>query len=225
MSRQLGFYFESAYCIGCNACRVACTESRGLPPGLSYRRVYELESGGFSSEGGPFAQDVKAFWISISCCHCRAPACAAACPAGAIAKRGEDGLVLIDSGLCSGCGLCATACPYGAIVFRGPGAERSEASGAMGDRVAAKCDLCVELRAAGRPPACVSACPMRALDAGDMEELRSRHCVGERRAGERRAGERRVGEGRDCSRGEEAQGLPDSKATGPSLIVRERRGA
>ena len=37
------------------------------------------------------------------------------------------------------------------------------------------CTLCAELRAAGGNCACVSACPMRAIEFGDLEELRAAH--------------------------------------------------
>ena len=39
----------------------------------------------------------------------------------------------------------------------------------------AKCDLCYDEIDAGRQPACVSACPMRALEIGELDEIRSRH--------------------------------------------------
>ena len=38
-----------------------------------------------------------------------------------------------------------------------------------------KCDACIELRAAGELPACVAACPMRALEFGTIDELRAAH--------------------------------------------------
>jgi anaerobic dimethyl sulfoxide reductase subunit B (iron-sulfur subunit) len=38
-----------------------------------------------------------------------------------------------------------------------------------------KCRFCPEELAAGRPPVCVSACPNRAPDPWDLEELRARH--------------------------------------------------
>ena len=37
------------------------------------------------------------------------------------------------------------------------------------------CNLCAELREIGEGPACVSSCPMRALEFGDIDELRAKH--------------------------------------------------
>lgn len=37
------------------------------------------------------------------------------------------------------------------------------------------CDLCGALRAHGEQPACVAACPQRALEFGDIDELWARH--------------------------------------------------
>ncbi len=38
-----------------------------------------------------------------------------------------------------------------------------------------QCGLCVERRAEGKNPICVDACPMRAMDAGPLEEMRAKH--------------------------------------------------
>ncbi len=38
-----------------------------------------------------------------------------------------------------------------------------------------KCDLCRDEVAQGRVPACVAACPMRAIGFGDISDLRTRH--------------------------------------------------
>ncbi|SUI57210.1 Respiratory nitrate reductase 1 beta chain [Serratia marcescens] len=46
------------------------------------------------------------------CEHCLNPACVATCPSGAIYKRGEDGIVLIDQDKCRGWRMCLTGCPY-----------------------------------------------------------------------------------------------------------------
>lgn len=51
------------------------------------------------------------------CEHCLNPACVAACPSGAIYKREEDGIVLIDQNSCRGWRMCVSACPYKKIYY------------------------------------------------------------------------------------------------------------
>jgi len=80
------------------------------------------------------------------------------CPTGAISRRQEDGVVLIDRNLCVGCHSCELACPFGAPKF----AE---------DGKMAKCDLCHIRREKEMQPACVRVCPTQALDAGPIEDL------------------------------------------------------
>ena len=46
------------------------------------------------------------------CNHCLNPACVASCPSGALYKRGEDGIVLINQERCRAWRMCVTACPY-----------------------------------------------------------------------------------------------------------------
>ncbi len=58
------------------------------------------------------------FYLPRICNHCSYPACLAACPRGAIYKRPEDGIVLIDQGRCRGYRECVKACPYGKPMFR-----------------------------------------------------------------------------------------------------------
>jgi anaerobic dimethyl sulfoxide reductase subunit B (iron-sulfur subunit) len=71
--------------------------------------------------------------------------------------------VLLDATKCIGCRYCEWSCPYGAPQF-------DEAAGVM-----TKCDFCQDLQAAGGNPACVDACVMRALEFGDLEELRAKY--------------------------------------------------
>ncbi len=60
------------------------------------------------------------------CEHCLNPSCAASCPSGAIYKREEDGIVLIDQEKCRGWRMCVSGCPYKKIyvtahpIFRHP---------------------------------------------------------------------------------------------------------
>ncbi|HEX7973213.1 MAG TPA: DMSO/selenate family reductase complex B subunit, partial [Anaerolineales bacterium] len=159
---QYAFYLDSSSCSGCKACQAACKDRNGLEAGRVWRRVYEVSGGGWSRAGEAWVSSVFAYNLSLSCNHCALPACQDACPAGAISRR-PDGIVLIDETKCLGCGYCAWACPYGAPQY-------DARAGRM-----TKCNFCVEDIVAGRPPACVAACPLRVLEYGDRLELQRRH--------------------------------------------------
>ena len=146
---QLGFHFDQRFCIACRACQVACQDLHDLPEGASYLVVESREEGVY-----PRPTIVH---ILHGCWHCEQPPCVAACGSGALHKRPETGIVLIDAETCIHCDLCGPACPYGAIVATPAGNG--------------KCDLCVGALAAGRAPACVEACPMHVLGVGPLRSL------------------------------------------------------
>jgi anaerobic dimethyl sulfoxide reductase subunit B (iron-sulfur subunit) len=100
--------------------------------------------------------------VSVACNHCEKPICQEVCPTAAITKR-DDGIVLIDQDKCVGCRYCEWACPYAAPQF-------DEDTGTM-----TKCTLCVDYIDAGQDPACVAACPSRALEVGELSELRAKY--------------------------------------------------
>jgi nitrate reductase beta subunit len=52
------------------------------------------------------------------CEHCLNPACVASCPSGAMYKRAEDGIVLVDQDRCRGWRMCVTGCPYKKVYFK-----------------------------------------------------------------------------------------------------------
>jgi anaerobic dimethyl sulfoxide reductase subunit B (iron-sulfur subunit) len=111
--------------------------------------------------------DLFVAFLPVTCYHCAEPSCAAACPIGAITKRDADGIVTLDREECLGkdeCGLCLEACSYEAPQF---GAEENAKM--------QKCDLCVDRWAEGKKPICVSSCPMYALDADPIDELRAKY--------------------------------------------------
>lgn len=58
------------------------------------------------------------FYLQRLCNHCTYPGCLAACPRGAIYKRPEDGIVLIDQSRCQGYRKCVEACPYKKAMYR-----------------------------------------------------------------------------------------------------------
>ncbi len=66
-----------------------------------------------------YGQFEKTFLMYLPrlCEHCLNPTCLAACPSGAIYKRAEDGIVLIDQEKCRGWRMCVSACPYKKIYY------------------------------------------------------------------------------------------------------------
>ncbi len=163
MSGQLGFHIDASACVGCKACQIACKDKHHLPVGVLWRKVIDYGGGSWKTVNDLMVPDkVFSYFISLSCNHCQDPACIAACPTEAIYKRAEDGLVLVDEDKCIGCRDCKRACPYDAPQFCAQSPEMT------------KCTLCVDLIALGLNPACVDACPMRAIHFGDMETLRTK---------------------------------------------------
>jgi nitrate reductase beta subunit len=86
------------------------------------------------------------FYLPRICNHCLNAACVAACPSGAIYKRGEDGVVLVSQEKCSGWRMCVSACPYKKVYFNWA-TGKSE-----------KCILCYPRLEAGEAPACFHTC-------------------------------------------------------------------
>lgn len=154
---QWGFYFDLQRCVGCQTCEVVCKEWHGIPAGpVRWRRVETFEDGVFP--------DVAVVHLSLSCHHCERPSCVIACPTGAIRKRQEDGIVVVNRDSClPNCQMCLRACPYQAPQF-------SPEDGRM-----QKCDFCIDRLQEGKAPLCVASCPLRALDAGPSAELEGRY--------------------------------------------------
>ncbi len=105
------------------------------------------------------------FYLPRMCNHCLNPACAAACPSGAIYKRGEDGVVLVNQEKCSGWRMCVSACPYKKVYYNWS-TGKSE-----------KCILCYPRLEVGEAPACFHTCVGRIRYLGvllyDADKIRS----------------------------------------------------
>jgi nitrate reductase beta subunit len=86
------------------------------------------------------------FYLPRICNHCLNPACVAGCPSGAIYKRGEDGVVLINQDKCRAWRMCVTACPYKKSYYNW-NTGKSE-----------KCILCYPRLESGQAPACMHSC-------------------------------------------------------------------
>ncbi len=161
---RYAFFFDSRSCSGCKACQIACKDRHGLEVGRLWRRVYEVSGGSWQRLGEAWLPQVYAYNLSVACNHCERAVCAEVCPARAIYQR-EDGIVLIEAERCLGCRYCSWACPYGAPQYD------------FQARTMTKCTFCVEDVEAGLTPACVAACPLRALDFGESVDLEHRQGV------------------------------------------------
>ena len=157
---QYGIYFDQTRCMGCFTCVVACRDWHDVPAGpASYIRLTTVEKGRYP--------DLFVAFLPAFCYHCGNPACVDACPADALTKRKEDGIVTLDAEACLGkdsCGLCLEACPYDAPQFTAEENAKMQ-----------KCDLCIDRLVMDKKPICVSGCPMRALDAGPIDELKAKY--------------------------------------------------
>lgn len=102
------------------------------------------------------------------CEHCLNPTCVAACPSGAIYKREDDGIVLIDQEKCRGWRMCVSGCPYKKIYYNWS-SGKSE-----------KCTFCYPRIESGQPTVCSETCVGRIrylgvilYDADRIEEMAS----------------------------------------------------
>jgi nitrate reductase beta subunit len=105
------------------------------------------------------------FYFPRICNHCLNPSCVASCPSGALYKRGEDGIVLIDQKRCRGWRACIAACPYKKSFYNWS-TGKSE-----------KCILCYPRLETGQAPACFHSCVGRIRYLGvllyDADQLES----------------------------------------------------
>jgi len=125
----------------------------GLTPWI---RVIAIEKGKFPN--------ISLSYLFTTCFHCADPPCLKACPVGAIIKGKGDGIVIVDKQVCLGgkrCkSVCQKACPYDAPQF-----------GSEPNTKMHKCNLCIDRWPEKKKPVCVESCPMRALDAGPLNEI------------------------------------------------------
>jgi anaerobic dimethyl sulfoxide reductase subunit B len=140
-------------CVGCTACAVACMDQNDLEVGgepTAWRQVFTVESGAYPQ--------ARIRYVSMACMHCEDAPCGAVCPTGAISRDAATLVVRVDAQSCIGCHSCSIACPFGVPRFGRDGRMQ-------------KCDLCSTRVESGLEPACVRACPNKALHYGDPNTL------------------------------------------------------
>lgn len=101
-------------------------------------------------------ESLAMMYLPRICNHCANPSCVASCPSGALYKRGEDGIVLVDQNRCRGWRACVVACPYKKVYYNWK-TGKSE-----------KCILCYPRVETGQPPNCFHSCVGRIRYMGVM---------------------------------------------------------
>lgn len=163
-----GVLVDTTKCIGCRSCEAACNEVNNLPkPEVDLYDPSVLESRRQTDSTSYTVvnaflvlQDGSRVTVKSQCMHCQEPACASACFVKALEKT-SMGPVVYHEDRCVGCRYCMVACPFSLAKF-----EYEKAVPAI-----KKCQFCFARQAAGKPPACVEACPAGALTFGKRHEL------------------------------------------------------
>ncbi len=144
-----GILTDVTKCIGCEACVRACKELNGTGedrPWPWQDRIDDLSATRWTTVDR-LSRDR---YVRRQCRHCLDPACASACPVGALTKSPE-GAVVYDPSICMGCRYCMMACP-----FRIPRYSWDSAAPEV-----RKCILCHDRVQSGEieEPGCTAACP------------------------------------------------------------------
>ncbi|KGQ69891.1 cytochrome c nitrite reductase Fe-S protein [Chelonobacter oris] len=152
---RYGMLHDEKRCIGCTACMDACREVNRVPEGVSRLEIIRGEP------QGEFP-DVTYEFYRHSCQHCSNAPCVHVCPTGASFIDMSSGIVDVKADLCIGCQYCIAVCPY-RVRFIHPETKAAD-----------KCNFCRDTNLAkGRLPACVEACPTKALTFGDLDDPNS----------------------------------------------------
>ena len=133
-------------CLACRACELACAAQHS-----GYADLAEAFEQNASVQPRVRVEAVGDFSMPLQCRHCEDAPCMEICPTNAIERQDGEGPVLINEELCIGCKFCVLACPFGVLSVGHKG------------RAALKCDLCADRLREDLSPACVNACPTKAL--------------------------------------------------------------
>jgi Fe-S-cluster-containing hydrogenase component 2 len=135
------------HCLGCHTCELACAAAH-----TEAGTIIGAVLAGERLQPRNYVVQVDSVKLSTQCRQCEDAPCVRVCPTGATYRT--ETYTAVDQRLCIGCRLCMMVCPFGAIRV-----ATTEVAGRE-KKAAFKCDLCVD-----RPegPACVEACPTKAL--------------------------------------------------------------
>ncbi|MFA6958508.1 MAG: 4Fe-4S dicluster domain-containing protein [Thermoanaerobaculia bacterium] len=197
---RYGMVIDLDRCNGCGACATACAVENNVPPapasaddrtGLTWLRVQRV------SNGRQFPQN-RSVYLPISCQQCgEHTPCVAVCPQNAVDVSPETGVVSQIPSRCLGCRYCMAACPFHARYFnwfdpkwpKGMEATLNPDVSVRMRGVVEKCNFCHgrwqaakakaaaggkrDLDPADYVPACVEACPEKAITFGNLDDPRT----------------------------------------------------
>ena len=165
---------------GCTDCIAACDKAHNVPhlpePGHEVKWIWrERFVRVFPDQSSRYTEDaLKEKPVLVFCNHCDNPPCVRVCPTKATWRR-ADGIVMMDWHRCIGCRYCVAACPYGSRSFNwlDPRPYIKPLNPEFPTRtkgVVEKCTFCEERLAKRQQPACVGACPEKALVFGNLND-------------------------------------------------------
>ncbi len=138
-------------CMGCKSCEIACAVQHSKD-----RNFFSAVLQTPAPMKRLFVEAAEGTRMPVLCRHCEEAPCLNACISGCL-YRDDKGFVQRKRGRCIGCWSCVMVCPFGVI-------SRDKEK-----HIAVKCDRCDELDT----PACVNACPTKALILSDVDHLSS----------------------------------------------------
>ncbi len=138
---------------GCDSCMHACLGEH-LDHQQDYASIQQLPLAKKAADNTYSFDLLDPVPFALRCQHCPDAPCVASCISGSMQQSEENGRVFNDLSRCVGCWMCVMACPYCALI---PLVE---------ERKVLKCDQCL----LAQDPACVRACPTKALVFYSSEE-------------------------------------------------------
>lgn len=149
---RFGMAIDTAKCVGCMDCVVACKTENNIPEGYNRDWITYDSTGKFPT----LQMEIR----SERCNHCDNPPCVECCPTGASHVEEFGSVVLVDGSECIGCKACVASCPYDARFIHPDG-------------YADKCTFCIHRVKDGLEPACVAVCPTHCMTFGDLDDPNS----------------------------------------------------
>lgn len=152
---RYGFVVNLNACSDMRGCMVACKRHRS-----TFIGSHPVET--YTNMGGTYLEP-NTYFIPVMCQHCANPSCVPVCSENVLRKLDNGIVALGDTSLCEKCEgkPCVAACPYNAI-------DLDPVSGRI-----TKCDMCADLVAEGKQPACAAECLSRAWFFGDLDDPQS----------------------------------------------------